>query len=244
MNQAIRKLSGLLVLPVLLAALLMLPVRANAAEYACDAVIPVSVKLNGTNDEKFEVTIELAEGMDETAPMPEEENCALLLGDGEDGGFAIHYTEPGDYYYVIRQTCGGTAYMSYDDTVYAVQVQVTNTQAEDGGTTLGYTVTAYDASIPEPAPENKVSKLAFLNTYAPPTPTPAPTDEHPDIAEGIANGTWGSTPTPKPATGAVPQTSDNLPLTALIVVLVVAAAAVVVLVVLRKRNHKEEGPQQ
>ena len=32
MNQAIRKLSGLLVLPVLLAALLMMPVRANAEE--------------------------------------------------------------------------------------------------------------------------------------------------------------------------------------------------------------------
>src|SRR5699024_12368670 len=29
----------------------------------------------------------------------------------------------------------------------------------------------------------------------PSTPTP---DEHPDIAEGIANGTWGGTPTPTP----------------------------------------------
>ena len=39
MNQAIRKLSGLLVLPVLLVALLLMPVRAKAAEYACDAAI-------------------------------------------------------------------------------------------------------------------------------------------------------------------------------------------------------------
>ena len=40
MNQAIRKLSGSLVLPVLLAALLMMPLRAKAAEYACDAGDP------------------------------------------------------------------------------------------------------------------------------------------------------------------------------------------------------------
>ena len=244
MNQAIRKLSGLLVLPVLLAALLLMPVRAKAAEYACDAAIPVSMELNGTHDEKFEVTIELAEGVDETTPLPAEEACSLLLGDGESGNFAIHYTEPGDYFYVIRQTAGSTGYMTYDDTVYAVQVQVTNADAEDG-TTLDYTVTAYDASIPEPASENKVFELSFLNTYAPPAPSTPKPDEHPDIAEGIANGTWGGAPTATP--GAVnlnallPQTSDDLPLTALVVVLVLAAAAIVVLVVLRVRKNKQDG---
>ena len=245
MNQAIRKLSGLLVLPVLLAVLLMMPVRAKAAEYACDAVIPVSMELNGTHDEKFEVTIELAEKADPDTPLPAEEACSLLLGDGESGNFSIHYTEPGDYFYVIRQTAGSTGYMTYDDTVYAVQVQVTNDEGDvDGdGKTLKYTVTAYDASIPEPASENKVAELAFLNTYAP--PTPAPTDDHPDIAEGIANGTWGGAPTATP--GAVnlnallPQTSDDLPLTALVVVLVLAAAAIVVLVVLRVRKNKQDG---
>ena len=239
MNQAIRKLSGLLVLPVLLAALLMMPLRAKAAEYACDAVIPVSMELNGTHDEKFEVTIELAEKADPDTPMPAEEACSLLLGDGESGNFAIHYTEPGDYFYVIRQTAGDTAYMSYDATVYAVQVQVTNLETPDG-TTLTYTVTAYDASVPEPDTEDKAQELAFLNTYAP--PTPAPTDEHPDIAEGIENGTWGGTPTPKPVS-TLPQTSDALPLTALVVVLVLAAAAIVVLVVLRVRKNKQDGQQ-
>ena len=239
MNQAIRKLSGLLVLPVLLVALLLMPVRAKAAEYACDAAIPVSMELNGDHDEQFEVTIELAEGADETTPLPAEEACSLLLSDGESGNFAIHYTEPGDYFYVIRQTAGDTAYMSYDATVYAVQVQVTNLETPDG-TTLTYTVTAYDASIPEPDTEDKAQALAFLNTYAP--PTPAPTDEHPDIAEGIENGTWGGTPTPKPVS-TLPQTSDALPLTALVVVLVLAAAAIVVLVVLRVRKNKQDGQQ-
>ena len=70
------------------------------------------------------------------------------------------------------------------------------------------------------------------------TATPAP-DEHPDIAEGIANGTWGGAPTATPAqTMSVPQTSDDLPLGALILVAVVAAGAVCGLVVLRKRGEQ------
>ena len=70
------------------------------------------------------------------------------------------------------------------------------------------------------------------------TATPAP-DEHPDIAQGIANGTWGGAPTATPAqTMSVPQTSDDLPLGALILVAVVAAGAVCGLVVLRKRGEQ------
>ena len=111
-----------------------------------------------------------------------------------------------------------------------VVIQVTNTQ--DGG--LSYQVFAWT----DEDSEDKAQALAFLNTYAP--PTPAPTDEHPDIAEGIENGTWGGTPTPKPVS-TLPQTSDALPLTALVVVLVLAAAAIVVLVVLRVRKNKQDG---
>ena len=156
------------------------------------------------------------------------------MATGENGGFSIRYTEPGDYFYVIRQTAGSTAYMSYDTTVYEVQVQVTNDTAEDGTTTLKYQVVANDVETPT----EKAAALAFLNTYAPPTPTP---DEHPDIAEGIENGTWGGTPTPKPVS-TLPQTSDALPLTALVVVLVLAAAAIVVLVVLRVRKKQAGRP--
>ena len=59
-------------------------------------------------------------------------------------------------------------------------------------------------------------------------------------AEGIANGTWGGTPTPTPIaqTTVIPQTSDSLPLGMLIVVAVAAAGAVVVLLVLRKRRSR------
>ena len=231
MNQAIRKLSGLLVLPVLLAALLLMPLRASAAGYACDAVIPVSMELNGDHDETFEVTIELAEGAADSQPMPAEEERSILLADGEKDSFAIHYTEPGDYRYLVRQTPGETAHMTYDKTVYVVNVRVTN--ADNGG--LQALVWAWEEeNVDSEDYEDKVWELAFLNTYAP--PTPAPTDEHPDIAEGIENGTWGGAPTPKPS-AALPQTSDDLPLTALVVVLAVAAAAIVALVVLRRRKN-------
>ena len=67
MNQAIRKLSGLLVLPVLLAALLLMPVRVQAAGYECYADLPVSVVINGDYEEQF--TVVLTPG-DETTPMP------------------------------------------------------------------------------------------------------------------------------------------------------------------------------
>lgn len=70
---------------------------------------------------------------------------------------------------------------------------------------------------------------------------PAGSDDHPEIEQAIKDGTWGSTPTPAPAAnGLIPQTSDTLPLTALVVVLIVAAVAIVALVVLRKRNAKQD----
>ena len=233
MNQALRKLSGLLVLPVLLAALLILPVRANAEGHECYAELPVRVDLNGENDEQFHVTIETAPEADPSTPLPAEAEDGLWVSGDSDGKFTgFYYTEPGNYEYIVRQECGDTAYMTYDDTVYHVVVQVTNTQ--DGG--LSYQVFAWT----DEDSEDKAQALEFLNTYAP--PTPAPTDEHPDIAEGIENGTWGGTPTPKPVS-TLPQTSDALPLTALVVVLVVAAAAIVVLVVLRVRKNKQDGQQ-
>ena len=234
MNQAIRKLSGLLVLPVLLAALLMMPVRANAEEvpYECTADLPVSVELNGDIDEQFHVTIDLAEGMDETTPLPDEATDGLMIaGDASEAFHKFHFVKPGDYVYVVKQETGNTAYMSYDDTVYTVTIRVTN--ADNGGLQSEIWATTDDD------PDTKVQELRFLNTYAPPAPATPKPDDHPEIEQAIKDGTWGSTPTPKPANGLVPQTSDTLPLTALVVVLIVAAVAIVALVVLRKRNAKQ-----
>lgn len=77
--------------------------------------------------------------------------------------------------------------------------------------------------------------LVWDNTQ---TTTVTEEDDHPDIAEAIANGTWGQ-PTPTPAPAVVPQTGDNMPVMLLVILAVVAAGAIVVLVVVRKRNPTE-----
>ena len=217
MNQAIRKLSGLLVLPVLLAALLLMPVKAHAAAYECTAELPVTVKLNGDYDEYFEVTITAD---DESYPMPEQ--TTLKIKDNRGGCFTgFYYTEPGDYTYTVREKTGDTEYMYYDDVVYTVVIQVTN--AEDGG--LTYQVYANR----DDNPEEKTDSLTFLNTYTPPAPavTPKPTATPAPVA-----------PTATP-TGAftLPQTGDTMPLITVLVVMLVAAAALVVLFVARKRKN-------
>ena len=75
--------------------------------------------------------------------------------------------------------------------------------------------------------------LVWDNTQ---TTTVTEEDDHPDIAEAIANGTWGQ-PTPTPAPAVVPQTGDNMPVMLLVILAVVAAGAIIVLVVVRKRNR-------
>ncbi len=158
-----RKLTSWLLPAVLLAALLGLAVPARAADYTCTAGIPVEVRLNGDSDEQFTVTIEGEEG----APMPEQ--TTLLLSGGEAGAFeGLTYTEPGDYTYTIRQTAGSTEYMTYDETVYTVVVQVTN--AEDGGLTYQIYASGDDD------PTTKTASVGFLNTYAPPAASTPSTD--------------------------------------------------------------------
>lgn len=215
MNQAIRKLSGLLVLPVLLAALLLMPVQAHAQEaaYQCTATLPVNLELNGDSDEMFTVTIAPGPDAEEDLPMPEQTELQMA-GDSQAAFTGFHYTEPGDYVYTVTQTAGSTEYMTYDDAVYTVVIQVTN--ADNGGLTYQVYASRDDN------PDEKVAELSFLNTFAPPPPqTSEPS-------------------TPSEPSG-VPQTGDQVPLLALTVVLVVAAAAIVVLVVVRGRSGKHSG---
>lgn len=82
-----------------------------------------------------------------------------------------------------------------------------------------------------------------------PVQKPADTvkDEHPDIAGGIANGTWGAAPTAKPndgsaaasgsgATSAIPQTSDNFPYEVLSILACLAVGGFIVALNLKKRS--------
>lgn len=224
MNQAIRKLSGLLVLPVLLAALLLMPVRVQAAGYECYADLPVSVVINGDYEEQF--TVVLTPG-DETTPMPTQ--SALQIAGGATGVFEdLHFTEPGDYYYTVQQTPGSTEHMTYDDTQYTVTIRVTN--SDDGGLQSEVWAVADGAA-------EKTYQLRFLNTYAPPeeegstpTPTPAPTaDPEPAATATPAAGLLGF----------IPQTGDSLPLTLLVVLVIAAVVAAVVLIALKKRNNNK-----
>ncbi len=214
MNRAIRKLSGLLLLPVLLAALL-LPAEAKAetAAYTCTARLPVSVELNGDSQEEFTVAIEPGPGMDASLPMPEETHLRLA-GDSAGAFEGFVYTEPGDYVYTVTQTAGDTEYMAYDTAVYTVVIQVTN--GENGGLTYQVYASRDDK------PEEKVSEVSFLNTYTPPTEpettAPAETEEVTDTA---------------------PKTGDDQNLAPFIAVLTVAAVVAAGLVILRARSGKQ-----
>ncbi|HJD22141.1 MAG TPA: Cna B-type domain-containing protein [Candidatus Gemmiger faecigallinarum] len=129
--------------------------------------------------------------------------------------------------------------------------QVFDTVTLDAGSQWTHTWTQLDDrfqwSVQERAVDGYEARYAtqgdtvVITNHMDYTPATARPDEHPDIAEGIANGTWGGAPTATPAAaGTVPQTSDALPLTALVVILVAAAAAIVLLVVLRRRKDGQD----
>ncbi len=54
----------------------------------------------------------------------------LSLKDGQEGYFSVIYDRPGTYHYTARQSKGSDEQTDYDDTVYSVDVYVT--EAEDG----------------------------------------------------------------------------------------------------------------
>ena len=98
------------------------------------------------------------------------------------------------------------------------------------------------------AVDSASTKPITPSTAKPATPTAKP-DEHPDIAQGIQNGTWGGAPTATPNSGAgsaaasngnavntVPQTSDNLPFAMLVILACVAAGGLGVVLYAKKRS--------
>ena len=101
---------------------------------------------------------------------------------------------------------------------------------------LGNALTAYEAAA---------DRLEELGRPTPtPVPTPAPTaqpaggDAHPDIADAIADGTWGQAPTPTPAPATVPQTGDSMNLQVVVALLALSVCGMAACVVaLRKKNR-------
>ena len=103
-----------------------------------------------------------------------------------------------------------------------------------------------DASIVYLSGERVSAAMAL--TFTPRPGQNPPVDEHPEIGEAIANGTWGQ-PDSAPAASSnstaagstsvsIPQTSDDANLTLWIVLLAVSAVAIVVLGVVIYRRRK------
>ena len=109
-----------------LAAVLMLfsIVPVCAAEKTVEAEIPVSCTGENTT-ESFSYHLKA-----ETSEFQTLSADSLSLRDGETGSFSVLYTNPGTYHYTLSQEKGTDRKTTYDETVYNVDVYVT--EDEDG----------------------------------------------------------------------------------------------------------------
>lgn len=109
-----------------LAAMLMLfsTLPVYAAEKTVEAKIPVSCTGKNTK-ESFSYHLKA-----ETSEFQTLATDSLSLRDGETGSFSVLYTYPGTYHYTISQEKGTDKKTTYDETVYKVDVYVT--EDEDG----------------------------------------------------------------------------------------------------------------
>lgn len=148
-----KNLAAVLTLAVLAAALL--PVSALAQE-PVSVTIPVEVKVSGSSipaDTEYRLVIE---GLN-NAPMPE--SAGITIKDGGTASFGpVQYTVPDDYQYRIYQNSDKKDRFTYDETVYAVTVQVVN----DGNGGLAANVIAETEGTSE-----KAAGIVFANTYTP-----------------------------------------------------------------------------
>ena len=191
--------------------------------------IPVTVSLSGTlpkTEESFKFQLQAD---DEESPMPagtEDGICTLTVtGAGTENFPSITYDEVGVYTYRISQVAGKNKKCTYDETVYALTVTISN--AEDGSG-LESTAVLYpdNGSAKQPGAE-------FKNEYeveatATPTPTAAPTP--------TATPTPTETPAPTQTTNAPKTGDDSTP--GLFVNLLVASLAVAVVVFLLHDGKK------
>lgn len=113
-----KKIIALLIITLLLS----FPV--SAAEKSVSVQIPVSC-IGKNSSETFQYQI-----LPETTQFQELESDSLSLKDGETGVFRISYQVPGAYHYSVRQLKGNHSRTAYDETVYSVDVYVT--EKEDG----------------------------------------------------------------------------------------------------------------
>lgn len=134
------------VIALLMILLLSFPV--SAAEKSVSVQIPVSC-IGKNSSETFQYQI-----LSEASQSQMLESDTLSLKDGETGSFQITCLEPGTYHYSVNQIKGTDSSISYDETVYSVDVYVT--EKEDG------TMAAETIAYSKPDSEKK-DCLTFIN---------------------------------------------------------------------------------
>ena len=117
MNKAVKKIRIFTCLAAMLMLFSTIPVC--AAEKTVEVKIPVSCTGENTT-ESFSCHLKAEPSEFQTLATD-----SLSLRDGETGSFSILYTYPGTYHYTISQEKGTDEKTTYDETVYNVDVYVT-----------------------------------------------------------------------------------------------------------------------
>lgn len=104
----------------------------------------------------------------------------LRISDGKEDVFLISYVCPGTYSYIVKQVFGSDANVTYDDTVYRVNVYVTE---DDQGVMYAETIVYTDAS------SEKRDACSFVNTVvSKPLPENTSSDGSDRYIESIQTG--------------------------------------------------------
>ena len=234
MSRILQRMKSLLLF-TLAAAVLLLPLQSQAAEYSCTVSIPVEVRTEGEDvpiDSRYIIVWEAA---DSSTPAPLN-GRAEFKGTGSIYLGPVTFTSPGDYRYTIRQEAAGQENFTYDNTVYTVTVRVLND--ENGG--LRSEIWAIRDNA-----QNKADQIVFVNQYDKPS-------SNTDTGGGSDPGS-GTTSNPKPQetqpstpatqgaalfTGTAPRTGDT-GYTLFWGILMVLSLGVAAVIFCRRRKREE-----
>ncbi len=217
-RQRLQRLTGmlLLLLPVMAAC----PVRAEAAEKQVEVQIPVRCEAE-TDSESF--TYELSGESSGHAVVKAD---TLLLKNGEQGTFTITFDYPDTYHYTVSQRQGTEEKTIYDNTVYQVDVYVT----EDADGVLHAEPVAYVKGSTE-----KKAEICFHNQKL-------PSDSHPDRKHPGKSGS-DDTQNRSDATGLLsPKTGDTAQPVIFMGLAVLAAAGILLIRHAQKKGGGEDAP--
>ncbi len=209
-----------------------------------DAQGVASVAVNGAPDAAYAAGTALY--APDTSLLIQGSNTVTVTdATGKSTAFAFRYDAPADYSKVEQ----ALAQVPADLSGYTAESVQALQQAVDGveygyGRTGQAQVDAMAQAILDAVAALKPAETGMPDTK--PNQPQQPADEHPEIADAIANGTWGQpkpTPTPTAAAGqqaaaAVPQTADAAAPVLWMVLAVLSLGGAGALLVLRRRRDR------